>query len=159
VGEVLGEETLGELLASLDIMTFDNLEALRGTLVGRMELYLRGRPSARLRFASPGEEFFFVKAVHVSLPTPHTATTIDEFARALEQVTVRSLYFHIFEARLRTGRGTNDFSAWLGQELGLTALAANIAALDPYAHTLETLRAIILSLIQQTIRGEGSPRG
>lgn len=155
VGEVLGEEALGEQLANVDIVTFDSLEVLRGTLVGLMESYLRDHPTARLRFTAPGEEFFFVKAVHVSLPTPHTATTIDEFARALEQVTVRSLYFHIFEARLRVGRATNDFSAWLSSELGLTALAENIAALDPYAHTLETLRAIILSLIQQAIRGEG----
>ena len=37
---------------------------------------------------------------------------------------------------------------WIGQELGVKPLAEEIAQLDPYAHTLEALRATVLSLIR-----------
>ena len=151
VTEVLGEEPLGELLASIDILEHASLQSLRQALAGTVEKYLTEAPTAHLRFVSEGEEFFFVKSVHVVMPTPYRASTLGEFAHALEHVSVRSLYFHIFDARLRVGRPTNDFAIWIADQLGLKALGENISRLDPYIHTLDTLRAILLSLIRQEL--------
>ena len=56
-----------------------------------------------------------------------------------------SLYFHFFEARLRLGRRTNDFSRWLADQ-GRPDLAAAIDALNPYVRTLDELRQDIVQL-------------
>lgn len=155
VTEVLGEERLGELLAGIDVMEHSTLQSLREVLVGTIEEYLISTPVARLRFASEGEEFFFVKSVHVVMPTSHQASTLAEFAEALSRISIHSLYFHVFDARLRVGRPTNDFAVWLGEQLGLTDLEERIANLDPYAHTLEVLRSLVLSLVKHELDRQG----
>lgn len=151
VREVLGEEPLGELLASLDIMEHASLQSLREALIGTIDRYLERNPASRLKFVSEGEEFFFLKSVHVIMPTSYTASNLVEFSRILEHISVRSLYFHVFDARLRIGKSTNDFARWFTEQLGLKALGEDVSHLDPYAHTLETLRDILLSLIRQEI--------
>jgi hypothetical protein len=156
VTEVLGEERLGELLAGIDIMEHSTLRSLRDALAGTIEDYLNSTPAAKLRFASEGEEFFFVKSVHVVMPTAHHASTLAEFAEALSRVSIHSLYFHVFDARLRVGRSTNDFAIWLDEHLGLKELAGNVANLDPYAHTLETIRSLMLSLVKQELNRQGT---
>ncbi len=153
VTEVLGEEPLGELLSSVDTMEYSTLHSLRKALVTVIEDYLKGNPTARFKFASEGEEFFFVKSVHIVLPTPHVASTLEEFAAGLRQVSIRSLYFHIFDARLRLGSPTNDFALWIEEQLKLKPLATEVARLDPYSHTLEALRSKVLSLIHRQQEG------
>jgi hypothetical protein len=151
ITEVLGAQAIGEVLASIDIMEHASLKSLREALAGAIEKYLRLHPAARFKFVSPGEEFFFVKSVHVIMPTPHQASTLEQFFEALHHVSVRSLYFHIFDARLRLGRPTNDFAVWVAEQLGLAELGEHIAHLDPYTHTLDALRSILLSLIRQEL--------
>ncbi len=152
VAEVLGEGALGELLASIDVMEHASLQSLREVVAGTIEQYLQQNPGARLKFVSAGEEFFFLKSVHVIMPTSYTASTLADFAQVLEHISVRALYFHIFDARLRIGQPTNDFARWFTEQLGLKRLGENVSCLDPYAHTLETLRGILLSLIREELR-------
>lgn len=151
VSEVLGEEALGERLAGIDILEHATLQSLREALAGVIETYLVGNPIARLKFVSEGEEFFFGKSRHVIMPTRYSASTLAEFPEALSRISLHSLYFHIFDARLRLGHPTNDFSLWLREQLGLKALAADIVRLDPYAHTLEALRTILLALVRSEL--------
>ena len=158
VSEVLGEEALGERLASIDVIQYTSLAQLRQAIVGTIEEYLKRTPLAQFRFASEGEELFFVKSIHVIMPTAWTASTIEEFARALEQISIHALYFHIFDARLRLGRHTNDFALWFEQQ-GYPELAKEIAALDPYAHTLEALRSMLLSMIRKQVLGTNGVHG
>ncbi len=63
-----------------------------------------------------------------------------------------SLYFHIFESRLRLGRGLNDFTAWLRDNLDETELGDEIAKLDPYTYTLEGLRSSLIQLLEKHIK-------
>lgn len=151
VRHVLGDERLGELLASLDILEYPTLERLREALVSTIESHLEQFPLARMKFVSEGEELFFVKSVHVIMPTALEASTLEEFAAALAQVSIHALYFHIFDARLRLGRTTNDFAAWFEQQLGLSSLAERVSDLDPYAHSLVELRATILAMVRQEL--------
>jgi len=150
VSDVLGVETLGEKLASVNTVEFQSVRALRERLVTTIERYVRTHPLVRLHFAKPEEAFHFVKAISVVFPTPYHAKNLKEFAECLEAVTIDSLYFHIFEARLRLERGSNDFSIWL-QELGEPKLAQAVASLDPYAHTMEEARQTILRLVRQRL--------
>lgn len=151
VMEVLGDKRLGERLASINTVEFSTLRALRDQLVATIEQHLRTHPLARLRFVPPEEALHFVKVVSVVFPTPYRAETLPEFAEGLKAVTVDSLYYHIFEARLRLERATNDFSAWFSQALGEQALARAVGALDPYTHTMDELRQAILRLVARRL--------
>jgi len=147
---VLREEVLGEKLASIDPCEFDNLEAIRQKLIVTIEEYLQRHPDSAS--APPGREFYFVKAISVVLPTPYIAHDLQEFAEILRHVSIDSIYYHIFESRLRLGHGENDFSRWLETALGEKQLADKIARLDPYTYTLEGLRTAILEYIEKRLK-------
>ncbi len=150
VSDALGDEVLGERLASVDTFEFPNVGALRERLVGIIEEYLASEPE--LRKAMRGREFHFMKSLSVILPIPYFAHDLREFVESLRKISLGSLYFHVFESRLRLGRGLNDFSAWLQNSLGETELAEEIAHLDPYTYTLEGLRSVLIQLIEKRIK-------
>jgi hypothetical protein len=143
IREVLNDRPLAEEIASIDTVQFGSIPALRKALAGA----IRPRCGAgeTLRDCPPGGEFHFMASRIFVLGTPHAAANLGEFLSALRLVTVGSLYFHIFEARLRLGRGENDFSFWFRAH-GMPDLADRIASLDPYSYTLEGLRNEILRL-------------
>jgi len=153
VDEALGDEVLAERLASVDTFQFSSLQALRERHVSIIEEQLAQAGS--LREAAPGDEFHFVKSISVIIPAPYVAGDIREFVEALRKLSPGSLYFHVFESRLRLGRGLNDFSAWLAGSLGEDELAQKVARLDPYTHSLEGLRVSLIQLIEKEM-GEAS---
>ncbi|MBN1505006.1 MAG: hypothetical protein JW952_08090 [Candidatus Eisenbacteria bacterium] len=159
VSAALGEDALGEKLASIDTIQFASIRSLRNKIVETIEAYLEEHPSARRRFAAPGEEFHFIKSVSFVFPTPDAAYDLTEFARILERIGIDSIYFHLFEARLRLGRATNDFSLWIESSLGEKELAERISKLDPYTCTLESLRAKIIQMIRNRPGGQVECRG
>ncbi|MDD5348201.1 MAG: DUF5752 family protein [Candidatus Omnitrophica bacterium] len=148
VSQVIGEEELAERLASIDTVQFSTIRSLREQLVATIETYLGERPLAKLKFAGAGEEFHFIKSVSFIIPTAHVANNLEDFVGILEKITIDSIYFHVFEARLRLERPTNDFSKWIEETLGHKAVADKIARLDPYAYTMEELRKRIISIIR-----------
>ncbi len=150
VSDALGDEVLGERLASVDTFGFSSLGALRERLVGIIEESLSAR--SNLREAMSGEEFHFMKSVSVVLPTPYVARDLREFVETLRKISLGSLYFHVFESRLRLGRGLNDFSIWIQDSLGEAELSEEVARLDPYTYTLEGLRSTLIQLIEKRIK-------
>lgn len=153
VRESLGEEKLGESLASIDIIQFSTIRSLREKIVETIEAYLEEHTEAKMRFPREGDEFHFKKSVSFILPTPHISHDLREFVDILRRVTVNSIYFHIFEARLRLGKKTNDFSYWIEDSVGKRDLALSIARLDPYTYTTEDLRNTIIELIEKEMPG------
>ncbi|MCM8781888.1 MAG: DUF5752 family protein [Candidatus Omnitrophica bacterium] len=151
ITEVLGEDELGENLASIDTVRYSTIRELRDKIAETIERYLKNRAWAKLKFAREGEEFHFVKSVSFILPTKYIVCNLIEFVDALRKITIDSIYFHVFEARLRLERGNNDFSNWIGNAIGDNELAYEISRLDPYAHTLEGLRSILIKLIENKI--------
>jgi len=146
VTSVLQETILGERLAAIDTLHFTTLANLRDTIVAVIETYLTTTKS--LRPAPEGSDFFFMDSRSFLLPTPYEANTLDEFAQALQKVSIHSIYHHVFEARLRLERG-NDFAEWLSG-LGEENLAWQIALLDPYAQSMESLRKHMLRLVERS---------
>ncbi|MDP2940099.1 MAG: DUF5752 family protein [Candidatus Omnitrophota bacterium] len=149
VAEILGEDELGEKLASIDTVQFSTIHDLREAIVTAIDDYLKNNALAKLRFAREGEEFHFVKSVSFVIPTNYVAYDLKEFKDILGSITIDSIYFHIFEARLRLERKTNDFSNWIENSIGNKELAEDISKLDPYSHTLEELRKVIIKIIER----------
>lgn len=151
VAESLGEAHLGERLASIDTVQYSTIRSLRNEIVAAVEEYLTSEPSASRRFAREGEEFHFIRSLSFVLPTEYVVYDLREFSDALGKVTVHSIYFHMFEARLRLERQTNDFSIWVETGLGDKTLARQIARLDPYTRTLDNLRKTLIGLVERRI--------
>lgn len=151
VSEVIGEDELGERLASIDTIQFPHIRNLREKIIQTIEDYLEKNPSASDRVAGRSNEFYFIKSVSFILPTNYVATDLKEFADILKKVTIDSVYFHIFEARLRLEKQTNDFSLWLEKSLSKKNLADKITRLDPYTRTLEDLRNVIVDMLKTEI--------
>ena len=154
VTELLGEDELGEKLASIDTVQYSTIRSLRDKIAETIEDYLKNKKNnalAKLKFAREGEEFHFVKSVSFILPTSYVVYNLKEFVDILRKVTIDSIYFHVFEARLRLERNNSDFSNWIENSIGDKELAYEIARLDPYTHTLEGLRSALINMIENRI--------
>ncbi len=149
VGDVLGDDELGEKLAAVDTFQFLTLGLLRDRLVGIIQEHLANHEHHHP--APAGEEFHFVKSTSFITPTKYVAHDLRELAEILRKLPSGSLFFHVFDTRLRLGRSTNDFSAWLADSLGEQDLATEMARLDPYNYTLEGLRAGLIHLVEQRL--------
>lgn len=145
----LNDDLLGERLSSIDVVQFNSLAALRESLVRVVEDHVAANGSRRE--CPPGEEFHFMASQAFIVPTPIVVRTLEEFAAHLEHVSLNSLYHHMFDARLRLGRGENDFSAWF-RGIGKPELADEVKRLDPYLHTLEGLRKRLTVLVRRHAR-------
>ena len=150
VNDELGNEVLGEKLASIDTFGFPTIAALRARIIGVIEDYLSKNPDGRT--APLGREFHFIRSISVILPTPYIAHDLREFIEVLRKVSIDSISFHVFEARLRLQKGVNDFSIWIEDCLGDKDLADKLAYLDPYNYTLEGLRSTIIQLVEKRIK-------
>lgn len=149
VTHILQDEALGERLMTVDTIRFKSLNDLRQALVVAVEDHLKKNPSERS--VSKGKEFHFMGAIRFSLPTPHQAWDLVEFGECLRHVSISSIYLHIFEACLRPPLGINDFSLWLETEIHEKKLAKKIASLDPYTHSFEGLRSMILNFVEESL--------
>lgn len=152
VDATLGDETLSEKLASIDVVQFSTIRDLRNKIIGTIEDYIKQNPLVKERVAFPDQEFHFTKSISVTMPTFYYARNLREFRSALKRVRIASVYYHIFEARLRPTQTINDFSYWLKNSLDHHELADKIARLDPYTYTLEGLRTFIIRLIDTTTK-------
>ncbi len=148
---VLGEDELGERLMSIDIMEYSTIRQLRDKIASTIEIYLKDNPLAKMKFSGAGEEFHFMKSVSFIVPTNYVVYDLKEFAQVLKKITIDSIYFHIFEARLRLEKPTNDFSYWIENSLGDKDLADRISGFDPYTRTLEDLRNMIVRIVERKI--------
>ena len=87
------------------------------------------------------------------LPTNYLVYDLSEFLEALKKITFDSIYFHIFESRLRLEKSANDFSYWIDTSIGDKQLAERIAKLDPYTYTLEDLKKTMIKIIEKRLSG------
>jgi len=153
VTEVLSEDELGEKLASIDTIQYPNIRSLRDKIVETIDGYIKDNSQAMLKFSREKEEFHFMKTVSFVLTTNYIANDLKEFIEILEKITMDSIYFHIFEARLRLEKYTNDFSHWIATSVMDRQLAEKISNLDPYTRTLDDLRKTLIEIIRERISG------
>ncbi len=147
VTDVIGDVALGEQLSSVDIVQFHHIAELREQFITILESYVESLE--RMSFSN--SEFHFMASRLFVIPTKHVAHSLEEFLEILPRVSTNSLYYHIFDAKLRLERADNDFSKWFA-DLGLTELAKEMRRLDPYSYTLEGLRKRIMVVVKQHIK-------
>ena len=152
ITNTLKEDVLGEKVASIDTIQYHTIRSLRNEIIKTIEDYIKDNPRTKLRFASPEEVFHFIKSISFILPTQHVARNLRDFINILKNISADSIYFHMFEARLRLDKETNDFSFWLGTSLMEVELAKKITSLDPYTYTMEDLRKKLIGIVEERIR-------
>ncbi len=154
VAEALGEEGLGERLASINIIDCSSIRELRELLIWTIEDHLRHHETLEPRRAHPDEVFYFSKSKSFVFPTNRIAHTLEEFAWHLTQISHHSLFYHVFVTRLLPYNRDRDFSVWVSEELGKKDLAIRMRQLDPYVRTLEDLKNDLVSLVAEVIGRE-----
>lgn len=151
VATVLGDKRLGEELAGVDIMAQNTIRSIREVFIETIESAFKAQPNLRTLKAQEGDEFIFLKSVSFVFPSRYRAENLKEFVECLKQISLSSIYFHLFESHIRLEHPTNDFSDWLANSLNENQLALQIARLDPYTMTGEGLRNRILALVNKRI--------
>lgn len=149
IGEVLNDVVLAERISSVDVIQFHSIAELRSAFIDIMQSYLQ--TDEQPRYCPAGEEFHFMELQTFVLPTPYNATSLREFMERLQRVSIGSLYYHIFDARMRLLHDDNDFSHWF-RENGYTELADAVKSLDPYTYTLEGLRKRLVVLVRNYVK-------
>lgn len=155
ISSVMGEDELAEKLSSIDIIQFNTIRNLREKIVSVIESYMIQNPTCKLRFAKAGREFYFIKSISFVVPTLYSASDLFEFKAALEKVSNNSIYFHMFEARLRLEKESNDFSNWIETSLDDKELADQISKIDPYTYAIDDLRSKLLKIIEGRLHQNG----
>jgi len=142
----LRDRVLGERLAVIDPFEVGDLEALRNELVTLLDDHLSHVGSVpRVVY---GELFFFMQSRILAVPAGIKARTLTEFREGLERVDSGAVYFHGIAAMARKGKRRNDFAAWIEDSLGKKDLAARVAAVNPYATSLEGVRRRLIELCE-----------
>jgi hypothetical protein len=150
VGDALDEPVLSEKLANIDTLAYTSLSALKSAIIKTIEQYLLEKPD--IKNIKAGREFNFVKSISIVLPTPFYASDLREFVEVVRKITIGSLYYHVFESRLRLQKRSNDFSVWFKDCLGEDDLADKLDEMVPYTYTLEALRSQIIQQIEKRIK-------
>jgi len=143
---ILNLRELGERFAVVNTVRFGNMDELRDEFL--KILTENNSKTNNVTNCPEGYEFHFMSCVTFVIPTSNIAEDSKEFVEILKKVSINSIYFHIFDARMRLQRDENDFAAWF-KSLGYDELSRSIMRLDPYTMTLEGLRQKIIKLVQR----------
>jgi len=150
ISNSLDEEALAEKLEALDVRDFASIRELREAILQIVESHLRQHPPCKDRRGKT--PFFFCQSVSIIMPTKYIARDLRDFCQILGSIGIRSIHYHLVEARLRLGVDTNDFSHWIRTSLNKERLARRVEEIDIYLHTLEEIRRAILQYIQEELR-------
>ncbi len=145
----LGLDALGERMASIDTVKFRKIRELRERFIEILEDYI-SRENFKNIECHEGEEFHFMSCRTFIFKTPFIAETPQEFINILEKISINSIYYHVFESRLRLEKGENDFSNWF-KTIGMEEIASELSRFDPYTITLEGLRRKIIETVKKHI--------
>ncbi|MFQ5601482.1 MAG: DUF5752 family protein [Candidatus Krumholzibacteriia bacterium] len=146
----VGEPSLAERIAAVDIRDFVTLGELRTHLLALIDEYLASNPAIgdrRARFP-----LHLCRSVAVVMPTGRVAHGVEDLAQHVRASTRRTVFYHFVEARLRLGFHSNDFSYWLETQCNRPDLAARLAKLDLYHHTLDDIRSRIADILSPEVK-------
>ena len=148
-GESLEEQALAEQLSNIDPYEHSAADELRARLLAVVDDYLREFPEPRE--ARPRDEFYFNEATTFVFPVGILARNLAEFLVGIKYIDDACLYYHFYEARTRLG-GEDDFSRWIDQELGKGELAERIRSVDPFMHSVDGIRQIIVDAVEREVQ-------
>lgn len=145
----LGDQILGEQLGLIAPYREPSMAALRATLLNAIEERLWGLD--RVPWCRPGLELHLVESRLVTYDTGERIPTPTALAEAIERMSARSLFYHVHEARRRSGGETDDFSGWL-EAVGVEpSLVARIRGIDFYFLNLCQLRQELVQVFRRCL--------
>ncbi len=156
-GESIEERALAERLSNIDPYEYASIQDLRRDLIGTIDDYLTTFPEPRAALA--GDEFHFNETVALVFPAGVRARNLAEFLMAMKYAEGSSLYYHFYDARVRLGNQTDDFSQWLEATLDKPEVANRIRAIDPFMHNLESIRERIVAEVEAAVRRDMESAG
>jgi hypothetical protein len=145
-GESLEERALAERLSNVDPYSFKSITGTRKELLRVIDDHIRDFPEPRCVLT--GEEFYFNETITLIFPVGVKVHNLAEFLVALRHVEAGCIYFHFYEARIRLGKGVDDFSRWFMHSLNRKKLARNIRKIDPFMHNTERTREHIIEMVE-----------
>ena len=152
-GENLEERALAERLTSIDPYTLKSITAVRKELIREIDAFLKVVPEPR--DVTSGNEFYFNETVSLVFPVGVKAKNLAEFLVALEHVDPGSIYYHFYDSRVRLGEGVvDDFSRWIEHTLGRKKIADRIRAIDPFMHSIESIRNHIKEVVEEYVKAD-----
>ncbi len=144
--DALGDHQLGEQLGLVDPYHLSSADELRRVLVDILEERLWGLE--RAPWCRPGLEFHLIESRLVAYDTGDRLATPAALAEAVERMSLRSLFYHVHDARRRTRGATDDFSLWLEGYGAPASLVAGLRSIDFYFRNLEQLRDAVLEVFR-----------
>lgn len=147
----LHDATLAERLGIID-PAYNDIEELRRELIETIEERLDETESPA--WSPRDRQFNFIRGQTVVFDTHRRIADPRELARALPEMSVGSVYYHVIDARRREPIGSDDFRAWLlqfGDRHG--ELSARLAQVDPYFVSLPELRRDLAGIFADYFAG------
>ena len=145
----LGDHVLGEKLGLIDPYRMSSIEQLREELVNTIEERLWSLE--RVPWSRAGSELQLLKSRLVGYDTGERLTDPGSLEKAIERMSLRSLFFHVHEACRRNQGAIDDFSLWLEGTGASAALIERLRRIDFYFLNLTQLREEILLVLQQEL--------
>ncbi len=146
--EDLGDRITAERLALVNPYLHPSIDELRKEIAGAIEerLWSADFVSHPCR---PGMELHLVGSQLVAYDTGLQVTSMTALAEALPRMSLRSVFYHVHDARRRSGGAADDFSSWL-ETIGADAqLVRSVREIDFYYLSLNQLREALVSVLSQ----------
>lgn len=150
----LHDRALAERLAVIDPTEFATLEGLRQELLEIVEERLDEKEYLPWMVAS--EAFEFVRSQIVIFDTRKKASTPENLALLLPEISTSSIFYHFIDARRRIkDEQRDDFSLWMrGFPERCDDLCRKLVAIDPYFGSLSQLKTRLVSIFQEELTRE-----
>ncbi len=152
-GEYTDEKSLVKRLASTEPYTLDSVNKVRKELIREIDSFLQAFPEPH--DVVKGNEFYFNETVSLVFPVGVKTRNLAEFLVAIEHIDAGSIYYHFYDSRVRLGEGmVDDFSRWIEHGLGKKKLADRIRGIDPFMHSIESIRTHIREIVEKYVRAD-----
>ena len=145
----LGDHVVAERLALIDPYRHGSVADMRAELADVVEDRLWKQQ--RVPWCRPGLELHLVASRLVAYDTGERISTPTALVEAIPRMSLRSLFFHVHEARRRTGGQSDDFSRWLEQFDVSPLLVKGIRKIDFYFLNLGELRRELIRVFRKCL--------
>jgi hypothetical protein len=153
----LGDHVLGEKLGLVDPYQHASTETLRLEIVNILEE--RAWELDRVPWCRPGLELHLVGSRLVAYDTGERIPSLAALAEAVPRMSLRSIFYHVHEARRRTSGLTDDFSSWLEQYGAEPPLVSRLRAVDFNFLNLNQLRGQMVDIFRHYLSMPGLHTG
>ncbi len=145
----LGDHPLGEALALVDPYRLASIDAVRTTIADLIDERLWS--ADRVPWSRPGLELPLMESRLIAFDTGERINTPAALVEAIRRMPLRSLFYHVHEARRRTRGESDDFSSWLDAVGVGRALTDRLRNIDFYFLNLSQLRREILDVFDRCL--------